>query len=127
MKLASFSGCLGGTPKKARYLTGRYGEEISYLDPHYVETEVDRMNLKKEMDKFHCKEYLLMAREDLDTDIAICFLIRDFSDLNILLNTLDNLNKRHRWRLIQTSLYDDEYMDVEEDVVSQLDDYDNRS
>jgi len=38
MKLPSFSGCLGGTPRKARYLTGRYGNDISYLDPHYVET-----------------------------------------------------------------------------------------
>jgi len=86
------------------------------------------MNLKKEMEKFHCKEYLLMAREELDVDLAICFLIKSFADLNILLNTLENLEKRYRWSLIRTGNEDEsEYNDVEEDEISQLDDCDNRS
>ena len=62
---------------------------------------MDKMNLKKEMEKFHCKEYLLMGREHMDTDIAICFLIKDISDLHSLLDTLENFQKRHRYRLIQ--------------------------
>jgi len=36
MKLSMFIGCLGGIPKKARFLTGIYKDDISYLDPHYV-------------------------------------------------------------------------------------------
>jgi cysteine protease ATG4 len=36
MSLPVFNGCLGGMPEKARFLTGRHEERISYLDPHYV-------------------------------------------------------------------------------------------
>jgi hypothetical protein len=43
MELPIFSGCLGGVPTKARFLTGRYGEKLSYLDPHHVEDTVGRI------------------------------------------------------------------------------------
>lgn len=48
-------GCLGGRPKQARFLTGRNADKLSYLDPHYVEKEIDRINLAQEIDKFSCK------------------------------------------------------------------------
>lgn len=37
----------------------------------------------------------------MDTDIAICFLIKDIYDLQKLIDTLEMFNKKHRWRLIQ--------------------------
>jgi len=43
MELSIFSGCLGGVPRKARFLTGKCGERISYLDPHHVEETVERI------------------------------------------------------------------------------------
>jgi hypothetical protein len=46
MKLPMFIGCLGGIPNKARFLTGIYDDKISYLDPHYVEDKVERINLE---------------------------------------------------------------------------------
>ena len=46
MELPIFSGCIGGIPRKARFLTGKNNDKISYLDPHYVEDAVDRIHLK---------------------------------------------------------------------------------
>lgn len=40
---------MGGVPKKARFLTGRQLDRISYLDPHYVESAVDQMSLNKKL------------------------------------------------------------------------------
>lgn len=37
VNLQWFSGCLGGKPKQARFLTGRYRKALSYLDPHHVD------------------------------------------------------------------------------------------
>ena len=37
MSLPVFAGGLGGAPGRARYLTGRNGTQISYLDPHHVD------------------------------------------------------------------------------------------
>jgi hypothetical protein len=42
-------------PEKARFLTGCYLDKVSYLDPHYVESAVDQMNLNKKMEVFQCK------------------------------------------------------------------------
>ena len=42
-----FCGGLGGTPGKARYLTGRNGSQISYLDPHHVNEEIVKLSLEK--------------------------------------------------------------------------------
>ena len=36
MVQSSFVGAMGGAPKRARFLTGRNGDKISYLDPHHV-------------------------------------------------------------------------------------------
>lgn len=62
MQLTMFCGCLGGVPRKARFLTGICGDKISYLDPHYVEETVDRIELQKKIDSFYCKDYRLMNR-----------------------------------------------------------------
>jgi hypothetical protein len=45
MSLPIFNGCLGGLPQKARFLTGRLQDKISYMDPHYVECSVDQLHL----------------------------------------------------------------------------------
>jgi len=55
-------GCLGGIPKKARFLTGKAGDKISYLDPHYVTESVKKYELHKKIDTFNCKDYRLMSR-----------------------------------------------------------------
>lgn len=37
MELPIFMGCIGGVPGKARFLSGKHGSKISYLDPHLVQ------------------------------------------------------------------------------------------
>ena len=73
MKKPIFIGCMGGVPKKARFLTGCNDSMISYLDPHHVEERVDKMRLQRELDKFMCKDYRLLTKEELDPNMGICF------------------------------------------------------
>jgi hypothetical protein len=100
MGQSSFCGCLGGAPGRARYLTGRNGSEVSYLDPHFVETEVNKMNLEKEISKFQCKDYRLMGLGELDNDVAICYLVRNQADLQALKEAIMQLGQRHHSGLV---------------------------
>jgi hypothetical protein len=49
MQTPIFAGCLGGIPKKARFLTGCHEGKLSYLDPHYVFDCVPPMKLNKNL------------------------------------------------------------------------------
>lgn len=66
MSLPIFNGCMGGVPAKARFLTGRQLDRISYLDPHYVESAVDQMSLNKKLEVFQCKQIRFMTCDELD-------------------------------------------------------------
>jgi cysteine protease ATG4 len=47
-------GIIGGVPGKALYIVGFEGDEIIYLDPHYVQEHVDRCSLKLNLHTFFC-------------------------------------------------------------------------
>ena len=51
------------------------------------------MALEKEMAKFHSKEYWLMGREELDPDIALCFLFHHHSHLSSFLEAVRGLGE----------------------------------
>lgn len=57
---------MGGVPAKARFLTGKQSDRISYLDPHYVESAVDQMSLNKKLEVFQCKQVRFMTCDELD-------------------------------------------------------------
>lgn len=91
MSLPIFSGCLGGIPEKARFLTGRYEEMISYLDPHYVGDPVHPMTLTHNTSAFQCQEVRYMAREELDPQMALCFFLTGLEDLQMLVEAIDKM------------------------------------
>jgi cysteine protease ATG4 len=37
-------GIIGGVPSKALYIVGHEGDDLIYLDPHYVQEHVDKSN-----------------------------------------------------------------------------------
>ena len=39
------------------------------------------MDLDKRISEFHCSEYRVMSREDLDCNVAICFFLRNLKEL----------------------------------------------
>lgn len=82
-------GCLGGKPGQARFLTGRLNESLSYLDPHYVQEEVEKQYLGQQLSRFVCKEYRLMDRQDLDPSLAFCFYLDSLSDLEYLVKSIE--------------------------------------
>jgi hypothetical protein len=47
MELPTFSSCLGGVPEKARFITGKYDDQIFYFDPHYVQESVQSSMLEQ--------------------------------------------------------------------------------
>mgnify|MGYP000938070232 CR=1 FL=1 len=102
MSLPIFSGCLGGAPDKARFLTGRHAQRISYLDPHYVQPALDQLSLAKNMQGFRCREVRYMGREDLHPELALCFYLAAPTDLQTLLEAIDRIKTeepfvRYEW------------------------------
>jgi hypothetical protein len=92
MGMDMFAGCLGGIANKARFITGRCKQKLSYLDPHYVMQTVDRMALQTKLETFSCADYRLMTRQELDPAIAICFYLKSLEDLQSLTVAIDSVN-----------------------------------
>ena len=57
MSMKSFSGMLGGKPNKALFFVGMQGDELIYLDPHYVQDSTNRKNLGDQMETYFCKSF----------------------------------------------------------------------
>ena len=94
MELPIFAGCLGGVPKQARFLTGRVGEELCYLDPHYVLPAVDRINLSQEIDTFRCSDFRLMDQEQMDPSVGVCLHLKSPRDLQVLTHAVERVRKK---------------------------------
>ena len=54
-KVKSFNGMIGGKPKKALFFVGLQGEDLVYLDPHYVQDSTTCRNLETKMETYFCK------------------------------------------------------------------------
>lgn len=81
MELASFSSCLGGVPDKARFITGKYGDHLFYLDPHLVQQSVYLQSLTQSMDTFTCKKVRTMECSELEPSLTLCFNLNNQIDL----------------------------------------------
>lgn len=49
LKIPQFNGMIGGKPSKALYFVGADGEDLIYLDPHYVQSSSNRKNLPTQL------------------------------------------------------------------------------
>jgi hypothetical protein len=62
---------------------------VSYLDPHYVQEEVGRLDLQHRLDRYSCNQYRLMNRFDLDPSLAFCFFLDSIEDLLALAKKIE--------------------------------------
>jgi cysteine protease ATG4 len=54
-KIPQFNGMIGGKPSKALYFVGADGEDLIYLDPHYVQSSSNRKNLPTQLESYFCQ------------------------------------------------------------------------
>lgn len=79
--LRSSLGIMGGVPRKALYIVGYSGNQLVYLDPHYVQDYVDKKTLFENMETFFCKDFRTLYRDNIDPSMALAFYLRSLEDL----------------------------------------------
>lgn len=81
MKIKASKGVIGGRPGKALYFVGTYnGDNMIYLDPHYVQPA--SQNLEQIKESYFCGSFRTCRAKSIDPSIGISFYLRDFKDLN---------------------------------------------
>jgi cysteine protease ATG4 len=97
LDLKQFVGMIGGKPKRALFFLGHEGrKELIYLDPHYVQNSVNRMNLETEKNTFFCDSYRTVDYKSLDPSLGFGFLIKDINDLEDFHAYMSNIAAIHK-------------------------------
>ena len=81
MRLPQFCGMLGGKPNKALYFVGTQGDELIYLDPHFVQDSTNRKNLGDQMPTYFCNSFRTIPYLDIDPSLGVAMYIDDIDDL----------------------------------------------
>ena len=90
MRLKQFVGVLGGQPGEAIYIIGFSGDEVMFLDPHYVQDSCgsDTKYFK------HTPRGIEMSK--LSACISIGFFVKDELDMTDLIENLYGLEQYYR-------------------------------
>lgn len=81
MHLPHFSGMLGGKPSKALFFVGTQGDQLIYLDPHFVQDSTNRKNLGENMETYFCNSFRTIPYSDIDPSLGLTMYIDDLEDL----------------------------------------------
>eukprot|EP00743_Colponemidia_sp_Colp-15_P006732 GILK01007259.1.p1 GENE.GILK01007259.1~~GILK01007259.1.p1 ORF type:complete len:729 (+),score=73.97 GILK01007259.1:176-2362(+) len=90
-------GFIGGKPRFSLYFVGFQGEDVIYLDPHYVQPATHSIQevLSSTSKSYHCNKPRRMSLSKIDPSLAIGFYIRDESDFEDFARRLAMLASSH--------------------------------
>lgn len=88
LRLPNFSGMIGGKPGKALYFVGLQGQDLVYLDPHFVQTSTTRRNLSNQIETYFCKSFRTISYSDIDPSIGIAMYIDGLEELQLFSDRL---------------------------------------
>jgi len=76
-------GIIGGKPKASHYFIGYQGDDIIFLDPHYVQPfQLDKEFTPKTCKTYQCKIPLKMNFEHIDPSLAVGFFFISREEFN---------------------------------------------
>jgi cysteine protease ATG4 len=76
-ELKQFAGIMGGKPNQALYFIGKQEDSFIFLDPHYVQLSVSKVELASKLSTYFCDYYRLFNSQSIDSSLAICFYLRN--------------------------------------------------
>lgn len=87
-------GMMGGKKNKALYFVGHEGENLIFLDPHYVTDAVKKSDVDDfDVSSYTCNVPKKLSMRHLDPCLAFGFLAKDSIDFDELIDSLKTLKK----------------------------------
>ncbi|KAI1297004.1 Cysteine protease atg4b [Mortierella claussenii] len=96
-RLPQFLGIAGGRPGRSLYFVANQGNELFYLDPHFVKaraTQGELSSYPSSASSYHCNVVRSMDILELDPSMLLGFLIQSAEDLQDLSTRLKNEMER---------------------------------
>ncbi|KAL4491249.1 hypothetical protein ABPG72_021635 [Tetrahymena utriculariae] len=89
-------GMIGGKPNKAHYFLGFIGNDLLYLDPHYIKESVRQEDLMNNLSSYFEEDIFKMPINQISTSLVFGFYFSEVDELNKFYKFLRQLEKEYQ-------------------------------
>ena len=88
---------MGGKPNKALYFVGHQGQNLLFLDPHYVQKAIPERDSKKfETSSYTCQIPKTLDMRQMDPGLGIGFYLKTYQDFSNLKTYLKSMKNKYK-------------------------------
>ncbi|KAL4445539.1 hypothetical protein ABPG74_004613 [Tetrahymena malaccensis] len=96
LSLKESVGMIGGKPNKAHYFLGFVGNDLLYLDPHYIQESVKKSKLMDNISTYFEEDIFKMPINKISTSLVFGFYFSDVDELNKFYKYLRQLENEYK-------------------------------
>ncbi|EAS07796.2 peptidase family C54 protein (macronuclear) [Tetrahymena thermophila SB210] len=96
LSLKQSVGMIGGKPNKAHYFLGFVGDDLLYLDPHYIKECVRKEDLMENISSYFEEDVFKMPINKISTSLVFGFYFSGVDELNKFYKFLRQLEKEYK-------------------------------
>lgn len=118
LKLQCSLGIIGGVPRKGYYFVGCVGNQLIYMDPHYVQDQITLSKLQYLIRTFENKELRKVSQSEVDPSMSFVFYIDSLEALRKFYNKIEEFNNEQNQIMIvkwENDMKTDEFRIEEEE------------
>jgi hypothetical protein len=88
-----YLGFIGGKNFQASYFIGNTDNYVLYIDPHYAQNAVEKVDNVNDIDSYNVKEIFQLQYKNLQTAMTLAFLFRNMKEFKELKNFFEDYCK----------------------------------
>ncbi|KAJ3210515.1 Cysteine protease atg4b [Clydaea vesicula] len=108
-------GVAGGRPNSSLFFLGYKGEELIFLDPHFVRPSINIKELSnyklEDFETYHCEKPKFTSLKTLDPSLVLGFFVKDLSDLHQFFDFVEKKNSQLSYPILTIEKCKPKYLD----------------